>query len=226
MGDHGSVDLVIFDCDGVLVDSEPIVSRVLADRMRQLGIQITDQECTRAFAGLDQAAAARLIADRLGGAVPSGWLDALTIAVDAALRAQVAPVPGIVPVLQQLRVPVCVASNGRPEKVALTLGTCGLAAYFESRIFTAAEVARGKPAPDLFLLAASRMGVPPARCVVVEDSESGVASARSAGMRVLRYAPGGSAPGPLRAFRSMAELPSLLSLANGNRSISVRVDSQ
>lgn len=226
MGDHGRVDLVIFDCDGVLVDSEPIVSRVLADRMRQLGIQITDQECTRAFAGLDQAAAAQLIADRLGGAVPSGWFDALTVAVDAALRAQVAPVPGIVPVLQQLRVPSCVASNGRPEKVALTLGACGLAAYFEGRIFTAAEVARGKPAPDLFLLAASRMGVPPARCVVVEDSESGVAAARSAGMRVLRYAPDGSTPGSVRAFRSMAELPSLLSLANGNRSISVRADSQ
>ncbi|TDC66025.1 HAD family hydrolase [Micromonospora sp. KC207] len=226
MGDHGRVDLVIFDCDGVLVDSEPIVGRVLADRMRQLGIQITDQECASAFAGLDQAAAARLIADRLGSAVPPGWFDALTVAVDAALRAEVAPVPGIVPVLQQLRVPFCVASNGRPEKVALTLGACGLAAYFEGRIFTAAEVARGKPAPDLFLLAASRMGVPPARCVVVEDSESGVAAARSAGMRVLRYAPDGSTPGPVRAFRSMAELPSLLSLGDGNRSISVCADSQ
>ncbi|WKU04470.1 HAD family phosphatase [Micromonospora sp. HUAS LYJ1] len=226
MGDRGRVDLVIFDCDGVLVDSEPIVGRVLADRMRQLGIQITDQECSRAFAGLDQAAAARLIAGRLGGAVPPGWFDALTVAVDAALRAQVAPVPGIVPVLQQLRVPFCVASNGRPEKVALTLGACGLAAYFEGRIFTAAEVARGKPAPDLFLLAASRMGVPPASCVVVEDSESGVAAARSAGMRALRYAPDGSTSGSVGAFRSMAELPSLLGLANGNRSISVRGDRQ
>lgn len=226
MGDHSRVDLVIFDCDGVLVDSELIVSRVLADRMRQLGIQITDQECTRAFAGLDQAAAAQLITDRLGGAVPPGWFDALTVAVDAALRAQVTPVSGIVPVLQQLRVPACVASNGRPEKVALTLGSCGLAAYFEGRVFTAAEVARGKPAPDLFLLAASRMGVPPARCVVVEDSESGVAAARNAGMRVLRYAPDGCAPEPVRAFRSMAELPSLLDLANGNRSISVWPDSQ
>ncbi|WP_243710268.1 HAD-IA family hydrolase [Micromonospora sp. KC213] len=108
----------------------------------------------------------------------------------------------------------------------MTLGTCGLAAYFEGRIFTAAEVARGKPAPDLFLLAASRMGVPAARCVVVEDSESGVAAARSAGMRVLRYAPDGFAPGSVGAFRSMAELPALLGLANGNGSISVRGDSQ
>jgi HAD superfamily hydrolase (TIGR01509 family) len=226
MGDRGRVDLVIFDCDGVLVDSEPIVSRVLADRMRHLGIQITDQECTRAFAGLDQAAAARLIADRLGGAVPPGWFEALTVAVDAALRAQVTPVPGIVPVLQQLRVPFCVASNGRHEKVALTLGACGLATYFEGRIFTAAEVTRGKPAPDLFLLAAFRMGVPPSRCVVVEDSESGVVAARAAGMHVLRYAPDGSTSGSVRAFRSMAELPSLLNLADGNRSISVRADSQ
>ncbi|QOC93231.1 HAD family hydrolase [Micromonospora craniellae] len=226
MGDHGEVDLVIFDCDGVLVDSEPIVSRVLADRMRHLGIQITDQECATAFAGLDQAAAARLIADRLGDAVPTGWFDSLTVAVDTALRAEVAPVPGVAALLQQLRVPFCVASNGRPEKVALTLGVCGLAPYFEGRIFTAAEVAHGKPAPDLFLLAASRMGVPPARCVVVEDSESGVVAARSAGMRVLRYAPDGSTSGSVRTFGDLAELPSLLGLADTNNSISVRADSR
>ncbi|WP_243710267.1 hypothetical protein [Micromonospora sp. KC213] len=116
MGDHGPVDLVIFDCDGVLVDSEPIVSRVLADRMRQLGIQITDQECASAFAGLDQAAAARLIADRLGSAVPPGWFDALTVAVDAALRAQVAPVPGILPVLSSFGSPSAWRRTGGPRR--------------------------------------------------------------------------------------------------------------
>ncbi|MFI0791568.1 HAD-IA family hydrolase [Micromonospora rubida] len=150
----------------------------------------------------------------------------LTVAVDVALRAQVTPLPGIVPVLQQLRTPFCVASNGRPEKVALTLGACGMATYFEGRIFTAWEVARGRPAPDLFLLATSRMGVPPARCVVVEDSESGVVAARSAGMRVLRYVPEGFTPGSVRSFRRMAELPSLLDPADGSNSVSVRADSQ
>jgi beta-phosphoglucomutase-like phosphatase (HAD superfamily) len=98
----------------------------------------------------------------------------------------------VVAVLDRLAVPFCAASNGRPEKVALTLGASGLAGYFAGRVFTTADVPRGKPAPDLFLLAASRMGARPDRCVVVEDCESGVTAARAAGMRVLQYTPVGS----------------------------------
>lgn len=100
------------------------------------------------------------------------------------------PVPGVLDVIRLLDVPFCVASNGRPEKVTLTLRTSGLAQYFEHRIFTFADVARGKPAPDVFLLAAERCAAEPRRCVVVKDSPSGVAAARAAGMRVLGFVPG------------------------------------
>ncbi|WP_442935297.1 HAD-IA family hydrolase [Micromonospora sp. CPCC 206061] len=132
--------------------------------------------------------------------------------MDAALRVQVEPTPGLVEVLDRLDIPVCLASNGRPEKVTLTLEMTGLARYFAGRVFTAADVERCKPAPDLFLLAASRMGAPPGRCVVVEDSETGVAAARAAGMRVVRYASDGGLPldASEATFRRMAELPALL----------------
>jgi len=214
-GSAASPELVIFDCDGVLVDSEPIVARVLTEWMRDLGLRITYEECAREFVGLAQEVAARRIADRLDGEVPTGWFDGLTAAVDAALRAQVRPVPGVAQLLERLRVPFCVASNGRPAKVDLTLSASGLARYFDGRIFTASQVSRGKPAPDLFLLAASRMGVQPERCVVVEDSEAGVAAGLAAGMRVLRYAPDGSRTGSTEVFHRMDGLPPLLGLVTG-----------
>lgn len=206
--------LVIFDCDGVLVDSEPIVLGVLAREMRGLGIEITDSECASEFTGLAQDMAAERIVDRLGSPVPSGWFAGVTCAVDAALRTDVRAVPGIKEVLDQLDIPFCVASNGRPEKVALTLVATGLARYFAGRIFTASDVRRGKPAPDLFLHAAASMGALPGRCLVVEDSEPGMAAARAAGMRVLRYTANNSdLSGAADAtFARMADLPPLLRL--------------
>ncbi|HET9516616.1 MAG TPA: HAD family hydrolase [Actinoplanes sp.] len=205
-------DLVIFDCDGVLVDTEPVVIGVLAQRMRQLGIRITDEQCLQEFVGLPQEATAELVARRLGAPVPAQWFISLAVAEDAALESQTRPVPGVTAVLDRLTVPCCVASNGRPEKVALTLRAAGLTRYFEGRVFTAADVARGKPAPDLFLWAAACMGVEPARCVVVEDSPTGVTAARAAGMYVLGYVPDGARPlvGADAVFASMAELPALL----------------
>jgi HAD superfamily hydrolase (TIGR01509 family) len=207
-------DLVIFDCDGVLVDSEPVVIGVLADWMRQLGIQITDERCMREFVGLTQKATAALIARHLGSTVPPGGFDSLTLAVDAALERQTRPVPGVIAILDRLTVPYCVATNGRPEKAALTLKASGLARYFDDRVFTAADVARGKPAPDLFLWAAACMGVDPTRCVVVEDSPTGVEAARAAGMRVFGYVPDGAQPlaGADGEFASMTRLPALLGL--------------
>jgi HAD superfamily hydrolase (TIGR01509 family) len=205
---------VIFDCDGVLVDSEPVVIGVLADWMRALGIQITDEQCMREFVGLTQDATAALIARRLGSAVPAGWFGSLTVAVDAALETQTRPIPGVTETLDRLTVPYCVATNGRPEKVALTLRASGLARYFDDRVFTAADVARGKPAPDLFLWAAACMGVDPMRCVVIEDSPTGVEAARAAGMCVFGYVPDGAQPlaGADGVFASMTKLPALLGL--------------
>ena len=207
-------DLVIFDCDGVLVDSEAIVAGVLGGQLRQLDVEITDEECAREFTGLSQDMATKRLYALLGTAAPEGWFDSLTRAVDAALRARVRPVPGVLDVIRLLDVPFCVASNGRPEKVALTLRTSGLAQYFEHRIFTSADVARGKPAPDVFLLAAERCAAEPRRCVVVEDSPSGVAAARAAGMRVLGFVPGRdqTLDGADALFTDMTELPELLTL--------------
>jgi HAD superfamily hydrolase (TIGR01509 family) len=206
-------DLVIFDCDGVLVDSEVIVAEVLAGYLRQFDVEITDEECEREFAGLSQEKATERVLALLGTSAPAGWFDSLTRSVDAALRARVRPVPGVLDVIRLLDVPFCVASNGRPEKVALTLRTSGLARYFEHRIFTAADVAHGKPAPDLFLLAAERCGADPRRCVVVEDSASGIAAARAAGMRVLGFVSADQTlDGADALFTDMAELPDLLSL--------------
>jgi len=110
--------------------------------------------------------------------------------------------------------PFCVASNGRPEKVSMTLAASGLASYFGDRVFTAADVSRGKPAPDIFLLAAAEMGVSARRCIVVEDSDAGVAAARAARMTVVRYVASGAEPltGEDQVFRRMAELPALLHL--------------
>ncbi|MET7950008.1 HAD-IA family hydrolase [Micromonospora sp. NPDC005324] len=206
-------DLVIFDCDGVLVDSESIVAGVLAGQLRQLDVEMTDEECEREFAGLSQDKATERVLTLLGRSAPAGWFDSLTRSVDAALRARVRPMPGVLDVIRLLDVPFCVASNGRPEKVALTLRASGLARYFEHRIFTAADVAHGKPAPDLFLLAAKRFGVDPQRCVVVEDSASGIAAARAAGMRVLGFVSADQTlDGADALFTDMAELPDLLIL--------------
>ncbi|MFF0150599.1 HAD family hydrolase [Micromonospora sp. NPDC005203] len=206
-------DLVIFDCDGVLVDSESIVAGVLAGQLRQLDVEITDEECEREFAGLSQDKATERVLTLLGRSAPAGWFDSLTRSVDAALRARVRPMPGVLDVIRLLDVPFCVASNGRPKKVALMLQTSGLARYFEHQIFTAADVAHGKPAPDLFLLAAERCGADQRRCVVVEDSASGIAAARAAGMRVLGFVPTGQTLDDADAlFTDMAELPDLLRL--------------
>ncbi|KAB1934753.1 HAD family hydrolase [Micromonospora sp. ALFpr18c] len=207
-------DLVIFDCDGVLVDSESIVAGVLAEQLRQLGVEITDAECEREFAGLTQDRATDRVVALLGTSASVGWFNSLTRSVDEALRARVRPVPGVLDVIRLLEFPFCVASNGRAEKVALTLRTSGLAGYFEDRIFTAADVMRGKPAPDVFLLAAERLGADPRRCVVVEDSESGIAAARAAGMRVLGFVPARdrTLDGADALFSSMADLPRMLFL--------------
>lgn len=205
--------LVIFDCDGVLVDSEPVVMRVLARKMTEAGVQTSHEDCLRDFVGLNEQATLDLIAERFGGPVPDTWLAELGVALSAALRREVTAVPGVTAALDRITTPVCVASNANHAKVRLTLSTAGLLDRFSGRIFSAADVVRGKPAPDLFLHAADSLGVAPANCVVVEDSDSGVAAARAAGMRVLGYA-GGSLPQQLAdadgVFSFMADLPALL----------------
>jgi HAD superfamily hydrolase (TIGR01509 family) len=183
------VDLVIFDCDGVLVDSERLAVRVEARLLRSLGWDVTEAEVLRRFVGRSDAHMHAEIERVLGRPVPE-WHARYAADLTEALRAELVPVPGIASALDDLGVPSCVASSGTHEKMRLTLGLTGLHDRFAGRIFSATEVASGKPAPDLFLHAATRMGVEPARCVVVEDSAAGVEAARAAGMRALGYAGG------------------------------------
>ncbi|HEY2477171.1 MAG TPA: HAD family hydrolase [Solirubrobacterales bacterium] len=209
-----TAELVIFDCDGVLVDSDRISLRIQAERITALGLPTTYEDCVRDFLGLGMPATLRILVERLGRPLPDGWAADLDAAVREAFRRELRPVAGVVAALDEIALPTCVASSGSQDKMRLTLGLTGLHDRFAGRIFSADEVERGKPAPDLFLHAASRMGAAPARCVVVEDSPFGAAAARAAGMAALGYAPDGDGEALARegatVFTSMAELPAQL----------------
>ncbi len=205
---------VIFDCDGVLVDSEPLANRVLAETLTELGVPMSPEESVRRFMGRSWATVEAYTAGRAPG-LRERYEERLFAAFAAELHA----VPGVEAVLEGLAasgVPTCVASSGSPDKIAFTLGHTGLARFFEERVFSASEVAHGKPAPDLFLHAAERMGWEPGRVTVVEDSAPGVQAGRAAGMRVLGYAGGLTDAATLRlagadvTFGAMEALPGLL----------------
>ncbi|MFJ1846404.1 MULTISPECIES: HAD family hydrolase [unclassified Streptomyces] len=209
------LELVIFDCDGVLVDSERIAVRVQVQVGAELGWPLTADEVVEKFVGRSNVSIGELIDARLPGR-SAAWQQRFEQLHRDAVDAELVAVDGIHEALAALTLPTCVASSGSHEKMRHTLGRTGLHAHFEGRIFSAGEVAHGKPAPDLFLHAARRMGVAPAACVVVEDSKYGVQAARSAGMRSLGYA-GGLTPahwleGPdTVVFDDMRKLPVLLS---------------
>jgi HAD superfamily hydrolase (TIGR01509 family) len=209
-------ELVIFDCDGVLVDSDRISLRVQAEWISALGLKISYEDCVRDFLGLGMPATLRILTDRLGGPLPTGWEEDLNAAVREAFRSELQPVPGVVEALEAIDLPTCIASSGSQEKMRFTLGLTGLWDRFAGRIYSGDDVQRGKPAPDLFLHAASRMSTSPHRCVVIEDSPFGVVGARAAGMSVLGYTPEGNgerlADKGAKTFESMAELPGLLGL--------------
>jgi HAD superfamily hydrolase (TIGR01509 family) len=212
------VELVIFDCDGVLVDSERIAVRVQVALGAELGWEISAEDVVERFIGRSHAAIREQVAVRLGADVAAVWAERFEVLHKEGVDAELAPVDGIVEALDALTVPVCVASSGSHEKMRHTLGRTGLYERFAGRIHSSTEVERGKPAPDLFLHAARRMGVDPAACAVVEDSLPGVRAARAAGMRAFGYA-GGLTPGERLAgdgtvvFHDMRELPALLAAA-------------
>ena len=208
--------LVIFDCDGVLVDSERLAVRVDVAVLAELGWPLTEAEVMERFMGRSDEFMTQSIEAQLGRRLPDRWEDQFQHLYREALDAELAPVDGIVEALDQIEVPTCVASSGTHDKIRYSLRRTGLHQRFEGRVFSATEVAQGKPAPDLFLLAAARIGVDPAACAVVEDSRYGVAAARAAGMRAFGYAGGLTPAGWLRGpgtvvFDDMRQLPRLLS---------------
>lgn len=208
-------ELVIFDCDGVLVDSEPIANRVFSELLGEVGLPMSFDETVRTFVGRSVATCVAMVEERIGRPVPEGWVDDWRRRTLDAFSHELRAVDGVQGVLDGLTVPFCVASSGEPAKMRFTLGMTGLLPRFEGRMFSAVEVPRGKPAPDLFLHAARRMGAAPARCAVIEDTAVGVQAGAAAGMTVFGYA-AMSAPDALRSagaahvFHHMRELPELL----------------
>ena len=181
-------ELVIFDCDGVLVDSERITNRVFCAMLNELGVAVSLDDMFEQFVGLSMPQCLELITRMLGEPPPEGFVDRLRRRQAEALREEITSIPGIEDVLASLTVPFCVASSGTREKIELTLGVTGLLPYFEGRIFSVADVARSKPAPDVFLHAAANLGAAPSACLVVEDTPVDVRAAVDAGMQVFGFA--------------------------------------
>ena len=210
-----AAELVIFDCDGVLIDSERLAIKVDVQVLRELGWPLTEAEVIERFVGRSDRDARAEIEAHLGHALPDGFDEAVEHRYREAFADALTPVDGVLEALDRIALPTCVASSGTHDHMRFTLGLTGLYERFEGRIFSAEDVANGKPAPDLFLHAAAEMSADPAVCIVVEDSRPGVQAARAAGMRVLAFAGGLSTAEVLEGpativFDDMRDLPNLL----------------
>jgi HAD superfamily hydrolase (TIGR01509 family) len=210
-------DLVIFDNDGVLVDSEPISNTILAAYLTELGHPTSYEESIRDYMGSAMHRIHELVQERSGRRLPEEFDDVFHGRVFAAFERELQPVQGAVELLEKLaadEVPYCVASSGSHERIRVGHRKTGLDRWFdEGRVFSSQDVGRGKPAPDLFLYAAERMGVAPERCVVVEDSPLGVRAANAAGMDVYGFTamtPAAKLTGATQLFSDLGELADLL----------------
>ncbi|HWK43736.1 MAG TPA: HAD family hydrolase [Stellaceae bacterium] len=214
------IDLIIFDCDGVLIDSEIIASRVEALELTAIGCSITADEIAVRFCGIPVRETLAAIEAEWGSRFPDGFVERLNERKKAAFRTELEAIAGIADALDAIAGPVCVASSSGPQHLEEHLGRVGLWDRFAPHVFSAAMVARGKPAPDVFLHAASQMGVDPARCLVIEDSIAGVQAGVAAGMTVIGFIGGGhSGPamidrltgaGAVRVYDHHRALPALL----------------
>ncbi|HEX9857380.1 MAG TPA: HAD family hydrolase [Paracoccaceae bacterium] len=183
-------ELVIFDCDGVLIDSEVISANMLIAELKGYGVEMTLEFVSRHFLGRSYPVVLREVRERFGVQLPDKFEADYRARLLAAFQRDLRIMPGVAAVIGRLGVPFCVATSSSPERVARSLALVGLADAFAGRIYTASRVTRGKPAPDLFLLAAQEMGVAPGRCLVIEDSLNGVRAGLAAGMEVWRYVGG------------------------------------
>jgi HAD superfamily hydrolase (TIGR01509 family) len=214
------IDLVIFDCDGVLVDSESIGCRIDATLLTEVGYPITAAQVIARFSGISFANMIAAIEADMSRPLPADFVARSEALVWAAYEAELAALPGVADAVRALARPVCVASSSEPESLRRKLAMTGLLALFDPHLFSGAQVKRGKPAPDLFHFAADTMGVGPDRCLVVEDSVAGVTAARAAGMRVLGFTGAGHCPpdqaarlaaaGAVTVFDNLRDLPDLV----------------
>jgi HAD superfamily hydrolase (TIGR01509 family) len=211
--------LVIFDCDGVLVDTEAIANKFLAKLLTDSGFPISYEDCRRRFVGRTIEAVQEIVERESGRLLSPDWPVTVRIGTERAFQRGVVPVPGAeaaILALQAAGIPFCVASSGRLSKMRTSLGKAGLLPYVEDVLFSAEQVVHGKPAPDLFLHAAASMGMTPDAAVVIEDSVPGVQAGIAAGMRVFGYAGDPlTDAGALRAagaelFFDMGNVPALI----------------
>lgn len=212
------IDLIIFDCDGVIADSEVLSAAVLIDQLAALGIAVTPADVRRDFLGRSFPTVAQTIRQRFGQPLPDSFESDYRTRLLDRFTAELGPTPGFLAMLDALRTRACIATSSSPQRVGHTLQVLGLADRFGDRVFTASQVRHGKPAPDLFLLAADRMGAAAETTLVIEDSSPGIAAALAAGMRVLHYAGGAhlrggepmALPGGIPSFDNWAEFFQLL----------------
>lgn len=207
-------ELVIFDCDGVLVDSETLSNRILVEFVAEFGLKLEIEEAILLFKGCKMADCIAVIEQRLGKKMPQGFVTQLRARTAKAFERELLPVQGIEAAIDKINLPICVASSGPLEKIQLALRVTNLLPRFEGRIFSSYEIGSWKPAPDLFLYTAKKMGVQAQFCTVVEDSILGVRAGIAAGMKVLGYTSQTEATQleecGVRVFYSMYQLPSLL----------------
>jgi HAD superfamily hydrolase (TIGR01509 family) len=211
-------DLIIFDCDGVLVDSERLSIRIDALFLERIGWPMSEEEIVERWVGRSDADMRSEIEAHIGGPIPPDIDEEFSRIYRELFDRELAPVDGIREALDVITIPRCVASSGKYDTIRKNLALTGLSGYFGERIFSATDVEHGKPAPDLFLLAARTLGAEPTRCAVVEDSVYGVEAALAAGMLPFAYA-GGVTPAERLArpgavvFADMRQLPELLEAA-------------
>jgi len=188
--------LVIFDCDGVLVDSEPLSVRVLVEALNRHGVDMAEEEAYQRFLGRSLATMRQVMDEEYGFHTGPEFLEGLRIDLYDLFKTDLQPIPGIAETLDALallNLPRCVASSSQPERIRLSLAITGILDKLEPHIFSASMVKNGKPAPDLFLHAADQMGVAPEKCIVIEDSPAGIEAAHRAGMTVFAFTGGSHA---------------------------------
>ena len=215
------IGLVIFDCDGVLVDSEPLAFRVLLEGLTAAGHVMDEQAAYDRFLGRSLANLQSVLRREFGVELNAARLEEMRLRLFEVYRQELKPMPGVVETLDKLTIPYCVASSSLPDRIRLSLEVTGLLPRFDPHLFSATMVAKGKPEPDLFLYAAQEMGFPPEACLVIEDTAPGITAAQRAGMTVFAFTGGGHARGPgyrqsLEAlspavlFDDMRQLPALI----------------
>jgi HAD superfamily hydrolase (TIGR01509 family) len=202
--------LVIFDCDGVLVDSEPLAMRVLLETLAAVGYAIDESDAYDRFLGRSLASMQAVLRAELGFELSDDRLEQMRLRLFDLYHRELRPMPGIGEALDALTIPYCVASSSLSERLRISLKVTGLLPRFSPHLFSATMVTNGKPAPDLFLHAAAQMGVAPSGCLVIEDSGPGIEAARHAGMRVFGFVGGNHARRPGYRENLAALAPDLL----------------